>query len=474
MRTGVFDRVQTSALCLIIWSVPYFGHMDVAGAQMPSRTAGSDLPPPALLKPGKFVRGPEGTLVLIPSDKPTPTMALSPNLVDMQPSTAEETDRTVDDRPLPSAAHGAMTSEVLALPPPAIGKAVTLRRLPGGELAAVPRTPRTLTVCTPQAAKPGCDHFDLAEALAQSRSGDTVLLAPGVYSQAALVTVSGITIRGEPGAHLKGRAIEGKAALVVRADDVVIEGIECSGIRVRDKNGACVRIEGRNITIRNVYFHDNEEGVLGGVGGTVLVEDSIFERNGARNGYAHGLYIGRKVELFHFRRNKVLSTKDEGQGVKSRAIRTIIEDNVIAGLDSRDSRAIDIPNGGDIVIRRNILQKGPNSSNSQMIGIGLEGSLHSVSRALVTENVIIFDQNRPEWIDRVNEYLPIAPPRGTVAASKIGSGVVVEGNVIVAAREILVGGAADPTQNRIFATRSQAGLPQFPALPNSVSEFMNK
>jgi hypothetical protein len=167
----------------------------------------------------------------------------------------------------------------------------------------------------------------------------------------------------------------------------------------------------------------------------------------------------------------LLSTKDEGQGVKSRAAKTVIEDNIIAGLDSRDSRAIDIPNGGEIVIRRNILQKGPKSSNSQMIGLGLEGKLHNVNLATITENVIIFDQGRLEWIDLVNEYLPIAPPRGTVVASKIAGRVTIKDNVIVAAREILAGSAVDLAQNKTFATRSLAGLPQFPELPNSVSEF---
>jgi hypothetical protein len=424
-----------------------------------------------MFRPGKLLRGPDGTPILVAPGNPAITGAVPAAPPDPQASTAEKAGKTTDERPPPPAAHSAANNEAPALPPPASSKAVTPRRLPGGELAAVPRTPRTLKVCAPQAAKPDCKYLSLAEAVAQANPGDTVLLSPGIYQQAALVTVSGITIKGEPGAHLKGRAVEGKAALVVRADDVVIEGIECSGIRVRDHNGACIRIEGRNITIRDVNFHDNQEAVLGGVGGYVLVEDSVFERNGFNGGFAHGLYVGRKVELFHFRRNKLLSTKDEGQGVKSRAAKTVIEDNIIAGLDSRDSRAIDIPNGGEIVIRRNILQKGPKSSNSQMIGLGLEGKLHNVNLATITENVIIFDQGRLEWIDLVNEYLPIAPPRGTVVASKIAGRVTIKDNVIVAAREILAGSAVDLAQNKTFATRSLAGLPQFPELPNSVSEF---
>ena len=470
-RAGFSGPARAGGLCLLLWVAPLIGHMEVASAETPSGASGPELPPPSTLKPGKILRGPEGTQILVPPNNPATTGAAPAAAQHRQASTAEKGGNPIVNGPSQPAPPSAAKNEVPSLPPPAYSKAVTPRRLPGGELAAVPQTPRTLKVCPPQAAKPDCNYLDLAAAVAQAKPGDTVLLSPGIYQQAALVTVSGITIRGEPGAHLQGRAIEGKAALVVRAHDVVIDGIECSGIRVRDRNGACVRIEARNITIRNVYFHDNQEGVLGGVGGYVLVEDSVFERNGFNGGFAHGLYIGRKVELFHFRRNKVLSTKHEGQGVKSRAIKTVIEDNIIAGLDSRDSRAIDIPNGGEIVIRRNILQKGPDSSNSQMIGLGLEGKLHRVNSAVVTENLIIFDQNRPEWIDRVNEYLPIAPPRGTVVASKIGGEVIVKDNVIVAAREILAGSETDPGRNQTFATRSQAGVPQFPELPNSVSEF---
>ncbi|MGH6916895.1 MAG: right-handed parallel beta-helix repeat-containing protein, partial [Geminicoccaceae bacterium] len=173
-----------------------------------------------------------------------------------------------------------------------------------------------------------------------------------------------LVLRGEHGAHLRDHAVEGKAALVVRADGVVIDGIECSGVRVRDNNGACVRIEGDDLTVRNVHFHDNQEGILSGPGGgLLLVENSLIERNGF-GGQAHGVYVGPEVERFIFRNNRVLATTGAGHGLKSRAQQTIIESNLIAGLDGRDSRAIDIPNGGEVVIRGNVLQKGPNSEFS--------------------------------------------------------------------------------------------------------------
>ena len=106
--------------------------------------------------------------------------------------------------------------------------------------------------------------------------------------------------------------------------------------------------------------------------GVLLVEGSLLERNGF-GGQAHGVYIGPTIETFIFRNNRVLATTGAGHGVKSRAQSTILENNLIAGFDGNDSRAIDMPNGGDVVIRGNVLEKGPNSANAQMIGLALEG-----------------------------------------------------------------------------------------------------
>jgi Right handed beta helix region len=238
------------------------------------------------------------------------------------------------------------------------------------------REPRTLRVCPRDSARPACEYAGLQDALAAAMPGDRVVLAPGVYEEGAVIATPNLVLRGEPGAHLRGHAVEGKAALVVRANDVLIERIECSGIAVRDNNGACIRIEGDDLTVRNVHFHDNQQGILSGPGGgMLLIEGSLFERNGF-GGQAHGVYIGPAVETFIFRNNRILATTGSGHGLKSRAQQTTIENSVIAGLDGHDSRAIDLPNGGKVVIRGNVLEKGPASENGQLIGLALEGRLH--------------------------------------------------------------------------------------------------
>ncbi len=325
-----------------------------------------------------------------------------------------------------------------------------------------------LVVCLPAdvANVENCRFHQLQDAVNEAKPGQTVILAPGIYRQGAFIDVPRLTVRGIAGAHLKGHTVGEKAALVVRSPDVTIEGIECSDIRVRDRNGACIRVEGDNLTVRNVYFHDNEQGILTGPGGgTLLVEHSRFERNG-RDGRAHGLYINRNVDTFIFRNNEVFATRNQGHGVKSRAKTTIIEDNVIASLDGNDSRAIDIPNGGAIMIRRNVLQKGPNSENNQMIGLGQEGQLHVITKATIEDNLIIFDIDLP-WIGRVfDDWFGIAARTGVVVASKSVAEIRIRRNVVVGARKDAL--QAYSVDNSLLRNRDAGDFPPYPAVSKSL------
>jgi nitrous oxidase accessory protein NosD len=333
---------------------------------------------------------------------------------------------------------------------------VWLYRLPGPEKAAVPPppTPPTIAgdarVCPPGSySEQWCGFTSLRKAIEQAKPGSRIVLAPGRYYQAAKVDVPGLTLIGEPGAHLSHRAEKGKAALVVTAPNVTIDGIECSDIEVSDNNGACVRIEGADTTLRNVYFHDNQQGVLGGVG-TVRVENSTFERNGLR-GKAHGLYILSKTDKLIFANNRILSTKGQGHGLKSRAKATIVTGNVIADFDSNDSRAIDIPNGGMVTITGNVLQKGRNSDNHDMIGLAREikKGLHEQNETIIENNIFIFDREKTKT---------------RLLTSDSPGAIHLRNNVIVNSQQI--GAEVIGSGNRSYSTRTKAGFPPYPGLPD--------
>jgi hypothetical protein len=307
-----------------------------------------------------------------------------------------------------------------------------------------------LVVCAPGSSGDDCGYTSIAAALAAAPAGATVRIRPGIYREAAVLRAHRVSVLAEPGARMVGVAAQGKAALVIKGDDATIEGLECSGIWVPDGNGACVRAEGANLTLRRVYFHDSQEGILGGRG-RVVIEDSVFERLGGDAelglGQAHAIYIGHRADELVVRRSRVLASKEEGHEIKSRAKRTFIEDSVVASLDGRDSRLIDVPNGGVVVVRGNVLEKGPSSSNPDMIGIGLERGRnsdidHAVNSTLIEGNTILYDR-----ADRVRLFRARGVPSPTVT-----------GNTVVGGPPYRGGG------NKWFADRRAAGLPPYPAL----------
>ena len=201
----------------------------------------------------------------------------------------------------------------------------------------------------------------------ETPEGGTLVLPKGVYGQCASIN-AGITIDGN-GSVLDGVTCGGKAALIANADWITIANLECRNIRVSDGNGSCVRRQAPNLTLTNIYFHDNQEGVLGGVeGGTVLIENSRFERNGY-GGKAHGIYIGAGDEL-RIVDTVFLCSVGEGHEVKTGTRVTFIENSVIDNQGCVDSRLVDVFSAGELVITDSVFAQRPGTSNLDMIGFG--------------------------------------------------------------------------------------------------------
>jgi hypothetical protein len=265
---------------------------------------------------------------------------------------------------------------------------VVVRRDANGNLTAVPAEAvagRILKVC-----QEGCAFSSIAMALQGAGSGDTIMVEPGVYTTGAVISVNGISLIAKPGTFLQGAVVENKAAIVVKGNNTVIDGIECSDIVVAARFGGCVRLEGQTLTLRHVYFHDAKEGLSTGPNvGQITIEDSLFERLGAK-GLANAVDIGA-TDGVTIRRTTLLASRELGHEVKSHAARTVIEDSVIASLDGEDSRLVDVSNGGEVIIRNSILEKGPASESGNLIGFALEGGTHE-RNSLTLEGVeIIID-----------------------------------------------------------------------------------
>src|SRR3954452_11865493 len=85
------------------------------------------------------------------------------------------------------------------------------------------------------------------------------------------------------------------------------------------RSGSGIRFLGRSLTVRDSYFHDNEDGLLTYIApeGDILIERSVFAHNGAGDGQSHNIYIG-KVRSFTLRFSYSHDSV-RGHEVKSRA-----------------------------------------------------------------------------------------------------------------------------------------------------------
>lgn len=229
-----------------------------------------------------------------------------------------------------------------------------------------------LAACSPGAAAkvllvgPDRDLRMPSDAAAVAEDGDVVRFDPGEYVDCAIWRARGLVLEAPAGAaHVRDRACAGKAIWVIAGDDVTVENITFSGARVPDQNGAGIRAEGKNLTVRRSRFYDNENGLLGGTvaGSTILIEGSVFERNGkcAAN-CAHGVYVDRierlRVVGSRFRDQRV------GHHVKSGALALeVLGSTIEDGPEGTASYLIDVTSGGAVVIADNRMQKGPKSEN---------------------------------------------------------------------------------------------------------------
>lgn len=295
---------------------------------------------------------------------------------------------------------------------------------------------------------PGQKYDVPSKAAKVARDGDTVEIAAGVYvGDVAEWNADNLTIRGVGGrAHMnaKGKSLGGKATWVIVGDNAVVENIEFSNSRVRDRNGAGIRLEGRSLTVRNSYFHDNQMGILTGRNpdSDILIEGSEFARNFVdykkTGSLGHNIYIGR-VRSFTLR-NSYAHSGAWGHNVKSRAAETrLLYNRIVDGSDGSASYQVDIANGGRAWLVGNVIQQGKNAENWALVSFGAEARAASDQLAMVNNTVInergsgIFLQNRsPGMATLINNILagtgtPVKGPatlRNNLIVKSVSAGIV--------------------------------------------------
>ncbi len=227
--------------------------------------------------------------------------------------------------------------------------------------------------------------------------GDTVEIDAGLYTgNVAKWFANNLVIKsvGNGYAHLEAGVnnAEGKAIWVIKGANCTVEGIEFSGCQVPDHNGAGIRQEGKNLTLRHCFFHHNEMGILTSNDGVseFYFESCEFASNGYGDGFSHNIYVGavRSLTMCYCYSHD----SHTGHLVKSRARFNNLYYNRFTGETGDGSYEVDMPNGGQAILIGNLIEQSPSSQNGGIISFGLENQNNPEQQIVLAHNTIVNDR----------------------------------------------------------------------------------
>ena len=268
-----------------------------------------------------------------------------------------------------------------------------------------------LLAAAPLQAEPGAAPFtvqetgqgfaNLDDAVQSIRMGTaTIVIAPGIYHQCTVQAGGNITFKAaEPGtAIFDGETCEGKAAFVLRGLSSVVDGIVFRNMRVSDGNGAGIRTEMGNLTVRNSMFLDSQEGILGGqpADQQIVIDRSTFSGLGQCDetvDCSHSIYLANKGSVTIMRSRFERGTG--GHYVKLRVPNLTITDNSFDDSQGRKTNyMIDLSEGGTGLIARNTFADGPNKENwTGFIVVAAEGRTYPSTGLKVVGNTATLAPN---------------------------------------------------------------------------------
>ena len=255
----------------------------------------------------------------------------------------------------------------------------------------------------------------IAAAAAAANPGNVIEVDAGTYLDDIVVfRDNGLVVRGVGGRpSIQGTQIigftpsddrrNGKGIFVVEANRVRFENLEISGARVADQNGAAIRNSGRDLTICNVFAHDNENGFLGAAFGTLTMEYSTFAFNGRGEGQTHNVYVdeGSSVgDRLVFRHNYSHHARI-GHNLKTRARENFVLFNrIMDEADGTASYAIDVSDGGISYVIGNLLQQGPATDNPEVMAFNAENLDRARPQELyLVNNTLVNDRGSGAFIN---------------------------------------------------------------------------
>ncbi len=251
---------------------------------------------------------------------------------------------------------------------------------------------------------PGKTYSKPCAAIAAAQAGDTIEVdAAGAYDgDHCQWTTDNLVVRGVNGrAKINAggdpnNSYGGKGIFVIAAPNATVENFELAGAVVADRNGAGIRHQGTNLIVRNCFFHDNENGILGSPAtaatGDVLLDASEFANNGAGDGQTHNMYLGpyAKITLqYSYSHGAKVGHLVKLRGVENHVLYNRLTDEP----GTTASYELSFPSAGTSFVIGNIIEQADSSQNSAIIDYASEpGTLNPDLHLYVVNNTIVNDR----------------------------------------------------------------------------------
>jgi hypothetical protein len=238
-----------------------------------------------------------------------------------------------------------------------------------------PVTPPVVVPPKATIVRTGVEYTKISDAAAAAQDGDTINIGAGTFTGANAATQwtkNNLTINGVAGAtHIDCNSVtesSGKGCWLFRGHDYTVNDID-----IYNAHGCCsdnigafcldTTVDGTNVFTR-VHLHHSDQGMNKGGTPTSIIKliNSEVDHNGSGSGQTHNIYISEIGEFWFI--NSYSHHTLVGHNLKTRAKKTYILYSRISDEDGNASQQLDFPQGGEIYVIGNIIQKGYGNSPS--------------------------------------------------------------------------------------------------------------
>lgn len=286
---------------------------------------------------------------------------------------------------------------------------------------------------------------------------DLVFIGLGTGSNRSIMRWNGGDIANGKGIWVFANpAITGNATV----DNIVFEGARVSD--PNGGNGAGIRCQAKDLTIRNCQFNSCQNGILEGgsySNAVITIQNSEFFNNGYEfignpsfSGYEHNIYISAQTDSLLVKNCYFHDPRGEANSLKTRAQKSYILYNVIDEANGQGSWEVNIAQGGLSVIIGNVIIQGVNSINHGIVSY--DAATNPIEDFYFVNNTVINKYTSTSF-----RYFSVVPTSG-INKFKIYNNIFAKASAASMSNFIsgTLGPALDTMANRILNNYTTVGF----------------